>query len=412
MAVVSQARPLRHRALDASRRLTGSSELPVTGAVLLALLALIQVTGGAMSSGPDEPVFRSQPEAVSDAPSTVVLLLALLATAAVALVRTHLLVAAATVVVANTLTLAGGSVPTVAAMIALVVVGYLVAKQRPNRLWLGLLLPFVLLLAVPPPAVAGHEGAVVATLIVTVAACIAGSAARSRAEAATRRASEEFAAGSLLEQAAMGERARIARDLHDVVAHHISMISVQAETARLTTPGMPQEGANRLSAIGDTAREALGEMRRLLGVLREDAYTPAARAPQPGLADLVELVDGARVNAGAASTRLIVHGPVTTLDSGVELAAYRIVQEALTNSRRHAPGAGVDVELEYGEEALRVRVRDNGPGREPSGEVDEGLGLLGMRERASMAGGVLRAQSGCRGGFLVEATLPLERAAS
>ena len=135
-----------------------------------------------------------------------------------------------------------------------------------------------------------------------------------------------------------------------MVAHHISMISVQAETARLTTPGMPPEGAKRLSAIGETAREALSEMRRLLGVLREDADTLPTRAPQPGLADVVDLVDGARAASGGASTRLIVHGQVIPLEPGVELTAYRIVQEALTNSRRHAPGAAVDVELDYADD--------------------------------------------------------------
>ena len=140
------------------------------------------------------------------------------------------------------------------------------------------------------------------------------------------------------------------------------MISIQAETARLTTPGMPPEGAKQLTAIGETAREALSEMRRLLGVLRADAEPEPLLAPQPGLADLAELVDGARTSAGGASTRLIVSGQATPLDPGVELTVYRIVQEGLTNSRRHAPGASVDVELEYAETALHVRVRDNGPG--------------------------------------------------
>jgi signal transduction histidine kinase len=195
-----------------------------------------------------------------------------------------------------------------------------------------------------------------------------------------------------------------------VVAHHISMISIQAEAARLTTAGMPPEGAKRLSAIGETARDALSEMRRLLGVLREDADTLPTRAPQPGLSDLVDLVDDARATAGGASTRLVVHGHVAPLEPGVELTAYRIVQEALTNSRRHAPGAAVDVELEYADTALYVRVRDNGPGLSPRGEAADGHGLLGMCERAAMVGGVIRVDSGSKGGVLVEATLPADRA--
>jgi signal transduction histidine kinase len=239
----------------------------------------------------------------------------------------------------------------------------------------------------------------------------------------------------LADHLARGERARIARELHDVVAHHISVIAVQAETARLTTPGLPDAGAQRFAAIGDTARAGLTEMRRLLGVLREDAQTtadqatadqdpPAAEAdaparagsapgpaisspvadryPQPGLAQLGDLIDEAREASGSV-VRLIVSGLVTRLDPGVELAAYRIVQEALTNARRHAPGAAVDVELRYDSDLLRLRIRDNGPG--PAARRT-GHGLLGMRERAAAAGGSLRTSDAPGGGFRIEAQLP------
>jgi signal transduction histidine kinase len=184
-----------------------------------------------------------------------------------------------------------------------------------------------------------------------------------------------------------------------VVAHHISMIAVQAETARLTTPGLVDLGAQRFSEIGDRARAGLTEMRRLLGVLKDGTGTADLR-PQPGLAQLVELLDDARQIANA---RLIVSGAPVPLDPGVELAAYRIVQEALTNARRHAPGAAVDVELRYGPQLL-VRVRDNGPG--PANP--DGHGLTGMRERAAAVGGTLRTGPAAMGGFLVEATLPVE----
>jgi signal transduction histidine kinase len=183
------------------------------------------------------------------------------------------------------------------------------------------------------------------------------------------------------------------------------MVAVQAETARLTTPGMPAAGAQRLSAIGDTARAALTEMRRLLGVLREDAQTDAAeRRPQPGLKQLNDLLDEAR-DASGTGTRLILRGPPVTLDPGVELAAYRIVQEALTNARRHAPGAAVDVELHYTNDALRLRIRDTGPGPPPATPAG-GHGLAGMCERAAAVGGRLRTGPATGGGFLVEATLP------
>jgi signal transduction histidine kinase len=224
----------------------------------------------------------------------------------------------------------------------------------------------------------------------------------------------EAIASTLLEHTARGERARIARELHDVVAHHISMIAVQAETTRLATPGMPAAGARRLLEIGDTARAALTEMRRLLGVLREDARTAEARGsaeppraerrPQPGLEQLNDLLDEAR-SAGGTGVRLIVSGSPASLDPGVELAAYRIIQEALTNARRHAPGAAVDVELHYAPDTLRLRVRDNGPGA-PAAAPPAGHGLLGMRERAAAVGGGLRTGQADLGGFLVEARLP------
>jgi signal transduction histidine kinase len=223
-----------------------------------------------------------------------------------------------------------------------------------------------------------------------------------------------------------------------VVAHHISMIAVLAETGRLTTPGLPEAGGRRFTEIGDTARAGLNEMRRLLGVLREDAAAAeepadaadagrASRRPQPGLAQLTELVDAAR-DASPAGTRLIISGPVTPLDPGVELAAYRIVQEALTNARRHAPGAAVDVELRYSADWLRLQVRDNGPG--PAGaaapvadasgtghvasgadgqQAGGGHGLAGMRERAFSVGGSLYVGLAPGGGFLVEAVLPADQ---
>ena len=230
---------------------------------------------------------------------------------------------------------------------------------------------------------------------------------RARAAAARRSASARSVESTLLELTARGERARIARELHDVVAHHISMISVQAEAARLTTPGMPPEGAKRLSEIGDTARTALTEMRRLLGVLREDAGTAEAgptRAPQPGLQQLLDLIDEMRTSASA---RLIVSGHVTPLDPGVELVAYRVVQEALTNARRHAPGAAVDVSIAYTADDLLVTVRDNGPG--PNGDLGAGLGLLGMRERVATVGGELHTGVAPVSGFLVAARLPVAR---
>ncbi|PZF82128.1 sensor histidine kinase [Jiangella anatolica] len=314
--------------------------------VVLAAAAVAEVVVRAGDRGPGLPV---------------ALLLALAATVPVAFARAHPAAATAAVTTAVLLTLATFSTPTLAAVAAQLVVVVLLVTQRVRR---------------------------------------------RRAAASDRAASERAVADTLLEHAARGERARIARELHDVVAHHLSMISVQAETARLATPGLPAEGAHRLRAIGDTAREALTEMRRLLGVLREDADDGGTRRPQPGLPQLIELIDEAR-DVGGASTRLIVRGQVRPLEPGLELTAFRIVQEALTNARRHAPGAAVDVELRYAAEALHLRVRDSGPGPAAAhGRPAGGHGLLGMRERAAAVGGELWAGPEPASGFVVEAVLP------
>jgi signal transduction histidine kinase len=203
--------------------------------------------------------------------------------------------------------------------------------------------PF-LVLALADTGRAGSEEGVLVVLLAALApaAALTGMARRAHSEALVHSQARQVIAGTLVEHTARGERARIARELHDVVAHHISMIAVQAETARLATPGMPAAGAQRLLEIGNTARAGLTEMRRLLGVLREDAQDAdpgqpdADRHPQPGLRQLNELLDEAR-DASGTGTRLIVSGPPASLDPGVELAAYRIIQEALTNVRRHAP---------------------------------------------------------------------------
>jgi signal transduction histidine kinase len=290
---------------------------------------------------------------------------------------------------AGFLSLALLQVLTIGAAVALVV-----AIPRVAALWAqALAAPFVVLALIRPTVMT------VLLAALAPAAAWAGVAVNARKEALLHRAARQAVATTLVEHTARGERARIARELHDVVAHHISMIAVQAETARLTTPDLPPLGAQRFQEIGDRARTGLTEMRRLLGVLKDGTGT-ADLKPQPGLAQLVDLMDDARQSAGA---RLIVSGAPVPLDPGVELAAFRIVQEALTNARRHAPGAAVDVELRYGPE-LRLRIRDNGPG--PAN--DTGHGLAGMRERAAAVGGTLHTGTATVGGFLVEATLPVE----
>jgi signal transduction histidine kinase len=294
---------------------------------------------------------------------------------------------------------------TVSGAVAQLIVVYLVANRYRRRWSVLLALPF-LVAAVAWSDEDWLQG--VLLLVLVVGAQVLGDSRRQRSQAiAERDATRHAMAETQRDQVIMEERARIARELHDVVAHHVSVIAVQAETARLTTPDMPDEGKQRLAAIGQTARDSLTELRRLLGVLRADGTPDPGRSPQPGLDRLPELVDGAR--AAGTTVRLTLEGSTTPLPPGVDLTAYRIVQEALTNARRHAPGASVDVRVGYEPDKLRLRVSDDGPG--PPAADTSGHGLLGMQERAAMVGGTLRTAAAEGGGFLVEAELPIERPA-
>jgi signal transduction histidine kinase len=332
----------------------------------------------------------------SDSDRGIAMFYDLLATLPLPLARRWPLVAAVLITVSTFAVLVTNpKLITLGALAGQLAIAYVVAAHS-RRLVSALLTLPLLLVAMTAPSDQGSLTAVVVVALV-VAAQALGDARRERV------ASRREVAASRQEQALMEERARIARELHDVVAHHVSMVAVQAETARLTTPGMPEEGEERLLAIGDTAREALTEMRRLLSVLRADADGAAERAPQPGLGHLPELLEDVR--GAGTSVRLTVSGAVVPLPAGVDLTAYRIVQEALTNARRHAPGATVEVELRFGSDALHLRVRDDGPG--PGEGEPHGHGLLGMRERAASVGGTLRAGRAEAGGFEVEAELPL-----
>ena len=220
-----------------------------------------------------------------------------------------------------------------------------------------------------------------------------------RAEQAERMAERE------VELAARDERSRIAREMHDVVAHGLSVIVVQADGARYAAAKDPAVAAATLETISTAGRDALTEMRRLLGLLREG---DTGVAPQPGLGDDRHLVDEAR--AAGARVEADLPEPTPEVPDGVALAAYRIVQEALTNVRKHAgPDAKVTVRVGVrtgGGGELSVDVRDDGRGA-AAGSDGRGLGLAGMRERAAVHGGTLDAGPVTGGGFAVSARLPL-----
>ncbi|MEU4564098.1 histidine kinase [Actinoplanes sp. NPDC023936] len=204
-------------------------------------------------------------------------------------------------------------------------------------------------------------------------------------------------------RAVLEERARIAREMHDVVAHHMSMIAVQAETAPYRVTDLPESAKQELTTIAAAAREAMTDMRRLLGVLRADQQETLT-TPQPGYAQITDLVSTAK-RAGLPVDDELPELP--DLPEAVGLAAYRIVQEALANAARHAPGGPVRLEARADRSRLELRVR-NELTQEPDDSHTGGHGLVGMRERVALLGGELTAGPDGHGGYQVIATMPRE----
>jgi signal transduction histidine kinase len=224
----------------------------------------------------------------------------------------------------------------------------------------------------------------------------------------TRRERAREMAHTLEEEArrrASEERLAIAREVHDILAHSISLINVQAGSALHVIDEQPDRARQALSTIKDVSKEALTELRSVLGALRQDGEE-APRSPTAGLARLDDLVERAR--AGGLAVELEVTGRRAPLPAGVDLAAFRIVQEALTNVTRHAAARRVTVRLVYGDGDLVVQVDDDGTGDTTS--ANGGSGIAGMRERAAALGGSLQAAPRTGGGFRVRAWLPLEPA--
>ena len=280
-----------------------------------------------------------------------------------------------------------------------------IRQRRPALWWMWALtlIPWWLWLAADVPNLNGPAGATIVFTAVVVAVDSVGSRLRSQRALADQaeRTEAERARRAVLE-----ERARIARELHDVVAHHMSLIAVRAETAPYRLPGLSEPVRAEFGALSEVAREALAEMRRLLGVLRHDQ--PASLAPQPQLADLPALVDAAR--QARVSVELSAPPVLGRVPPGVGVCAYRIVQESLSNASQHAPGAAVTVSVGHDAGAVLLRVA-NGPGGAAAGpagsEHGPGHGLTGMRERVALLGGSLSAGPAPDGGFVVSAVLPV-----
>ena len=343
-------------------------------------------------------------------PEALAVALALVSTVPVAWRARRPLTALAVVLAANA-ACAWAAAPRQAAFqpfIALTLTAYSAGSRAEGRraLWV----PPLLVVAMTPVFIAARlrgqqSGNIIPSFVWLAAAWATGRTVRGwrHKNVALERANRELAAQRELQaQAAVAvERGRIARELHDVVAHNVSMMVVQAGAAARVLLGEQPDVRDALTVIAVTGRETVDEMRTLLGVLRSDDG-PAALKPQPGLADLGPLVEGIR-QAGLPVTLRIVGTP-QPLPPALDLSAFRIVQEALTNTLKHAGPARADVTVRYEDGSVSLEIADTGRG--PGDGRGTGHGLVGMRERAAMLGGELEALPGPEGGFAVRARLP------
>ncbi|MFC8202120.1 sensor histidine kinase [Streptomyces sp. NPDC057298] len=304
------------------------------------------------------------------------------------------------------------------AIIAHAVILLLLALRMPASVALAVLTITGLITAFTQGVLGGgpYSGTGLLAVSVFAVAVLLGTAVRGNREARTQLVEQEsLTAEERSRRTLLEERNRIARELHDVVAHHMSVISIQAQVAPHLVDNPSDELRENLDGIRQNALEALTELRRVLGVLRsenpDDPYglgapgTGAApHAPQPTLDRLDVLVENTRTAGLTVTTE--VSGERLPLAPGVELSAYRIVQEALSNVLRHAPGSVVRVELTHFPRGLQIRVVNSAPRRPAPPSPGAGHGLLGMRERAMMLGGTLMAVETSCGGFTVAAFLP------
>jgi signal transduction histidine kinase len=299
----------------------------------------------------------------------------------------------------------GGDVTSaVPLFLAFWVLGY---HNERNQLLAGLALGFASLLVIADQDVRLEASDLVSAIVTSAAVAIVAYFLRRR----TRHASEleEQAArldrerGHRARAAVAAERRRIARDLHDVIAHSISVMTVQAGAARLVLAEEPQRAREPLLAVERTGRQSLAEMRRLVGILRP-VETETAPSPRASLAALADLL--AQVRTAGLPVELAVDGEQRTLPPGIELAAYRIVQEALTNARKHGSPSSATVALHYAPGALELEIADDGDLEPTAGGA--GHGLVGMQERVALYRGELEAGPREGRGFVVRARLPVE----
>ncbi|GAA2824942.1 sensor histidine kinase [Kribbella solani] len=361
----------------------------VLRSVILSLISVIGTLGSA----------QGQPERRH--PDVLMVVLLLIGTIALYWLRTHP-VAVLWTTATTTLIYMLREYPWGPVVIAFVIAVFTVIRLG-HRLagWAGLIALYV-----------GHVGGriilginadgVYQVLLVGACFCVLGFLAelfrahRDRVMAATKTRREEEL------RRAGEERLRIAQELHDVVAHHISLINVQASTALHLSDRQPEQAIPALAAIKDASKEALVELRSIVGVLRQSGES-APRQPVAGLDHLDHLVT--RTGRAGLEVHKIIHGNPRPLPTGLDRAAFRIIQESLTNVVRHAKATSATVRVQYGEQALVLQIDDNGDS--VTAQPIEGNGISGMRERATALGGTLTANRTPAGGFRITATLPL-----
>ncbi len=289
------------------------------------------------------------------------------------------------------------------------------AEHR-RRAWWAMVVGCVCLLSIAGVSVLNRPDGfaylqTVSVLAFLIAAIAAGVLIRNRerifVDTERRAAAAEADRIAAAERAIVRERSRIAREMHDVVAHAMSVIAVQAAAGREIVHANPDKAAEVFARIETVGRESLTELRRMLGVLRETGDDEASLAPQPGIADIAAAV--AQSSATGVATELIIDGRQQPIAPGIELAAYRIVQEALTNVRKHAgASASAIVRISYEPHDLVVEVSDDGRGAVTTlAGVGSGNGLIGMRERVEIYGGQFASGPRRGGGYAVRATLPI-----
>jgi signal transduction histidine kinase len=387
--------------VEPSRFLRAHADWLLAVALTVFLQAEIWLPGWGVNDDPDELLTGTQ--------QVVAAVLGLAFTASLAWRRQVPLLPLALAFPVLAATGSGGLDGTPALLVALVVAVYTVGSEAHDTralagaLGVGLLIAAIVL---RDPDAREALGDLLLPIVILGGAWLAGVAVRTRRDQALdaegRAAALVDARAAEAHAAVADERARIARELHDVVAHAIGVIVVQARGGRRSIDTDPAATRGALDAIETTAVDALGEMRRLLGILRA-ADEDIELAPRPGMRDLDRLIE--QVREAGLPVELTVEGDAIELAPGIDLSAYRIVQEALTNALRHAGPASARVVVRYDAGRLDLEVTDTGRSR--SQGRGEGHGLLGMRERVALYGGQLEAGPQPGGGYSVHARLPL-----